>query len=432
MNRLSKASLCLLFGGALLASACQVPPKPPTPTVETGRFVAANGTDSGTCSTSGAACRTISYAVSKAVAGETVHVGPGTYDELVTVDKSLTFEGANKGKKAGASPAIRSAESVVKGFRNPGVPHPDPSQPTDVTVDGFTIDPQGDAALVQPSTFHLVSLSGGAHVSVRNNVFRGGDYVADCGYDCTTMTDAAVMVQSGTYEVRDNAFVNFRSPVDVTQFDAAHPIVSATIAGNSFTHYTNRAVWVREDGAGGPFPGAVTIQGNVFDATGWTSASWSPAGIVMTSGGNTVTGNTFSSNGSGVFAQVCDGTNTAGTPNSFTSNSFVGNRSGIQLFVVGTCGSGEVDPTITGNRFEGTFTGVGLVDEPEIGVRWNGAVGVNGDAAPSVVDASCNWWGTPSGPDVAGSPVVPGATGITLNVDATPWNTAPGGPCDGA
>ena len=34
---------------------------------------------------------------------------------------------------------------------------------------------------------------------------------------------------------------------------------------------------------------------------------------------------------------------------------------------------------ITGNRFEGTFTGVGLVDEPEIGVRWNGAVGTNGD-----------------------------------------------------
>ena len=151
----------------------------------------------------------------------------------------------------------------------------------------------------------------------------------------------------------------------------------------------------------------------------------------MTSGGNTVTGNTFTSNGSGVFAQVCDGTNTAGVSNTFTSNSFLGNRSGIQLYVVGTCGSGEVDPVVTGNVFEGTFTGVGLVDEPEIGVRWNGAVGTNGDAAPNVIDATCNWWGAATGPDLNGSPVVPGAATVTLNVDASPWNTTATGPCDG-
>ena len=45
---------------------------------------------------------------------------------------------------------------------------------------------------------------------MRNNLLDGGPYVADCGYDCTAMTDAAVMVQSGTYEVKDNSFTDFR------------------------------------------------------------------------------------------------------------------------------------------------------------------------------------------------------------------------------
>ena len=128
----------------------------------------------------------------------------------------------------------------------------------------------------------------------------------------------------------------------------------------------------------------------------------------------------------------CDGTNVAGAANSFTANSFLGNRSGIQLYVVGACGVGEVDPTITGNSFEGTFTGAGLVDVPEIGVRWNGAVGANGTSAPSVIAAECNWWGAATGPDLNGAPVVPGATAVTLNVDASPWNTTAAGPCDGS
>lgn len=57
-----------------------------------------------------------------------------------------------------------------------------------------------------------------------------------------------------------------------------------TVASNSFTHITNRAVWVNEY-QGGPFPGAITVSGNSFDATGWTSPDWSPAGVVMTAGG---------------------------------------------------------------------------------------------------------------------------------------------------
>lgn len=417
---------CAITLGAVTACA----PNPTMP-VDNGRYVATTGADVGTCAASASPCSTITYAVSQAVVGETVHVAAGTYPELVIVNKGLIFEGANANKAAGTSSTARSAESIVKGFRNPGEPHPLAAGASSVTINGFTIDPQGDATLIAPSTHHLVSLFGGPQVSIRDNIFKGGPYDPSCGYDCTTMTDAAVMVQSGTYEVKDNTFTNFRSPVDVTQFNAAHPVVSGTITGNAFTHITNRAIWVNEY-QGGPFPGVISVTGNNFDATGWTSTTWSPAGIVMTSGGNSVTGNSFTGFGSGVFLQVCDGTNVANTSNTFTGNIFTSNRSGIQVYVASAVACGPVNAIITGNQFEGTFTGVGLTDVPEIGVRWNGDVGTNGATAPNTLNAECNWWGVASGPGINGTAGVPGATTVTLGVDATPWNIANSGPCSGS
>lgn len=408
--------------GALVAASTVVVACGPPPTTgppESGRFVSPSGLDAGDCAASTSPCLTINYAVDQAVAGETVHVAAGVYDEMVEVTKPLVFEGANSGSSAGVTAVPRGAESVVKGFRTPGEPHPVASGANSVTVDGFTIDPQDDAALIAAPTYHLVSLFGGPQVSVKNNVFNGGDWVSDCGYDCTTMTDAAVMVQSGTYEVKDNSFTNFRAPIDVTQFDAAHPVVSGTISGNAITHVTNRAIWVNEY-QGGPFPGTITVSDNSLDATGWDSPSWSPAGIVMTSGGNTVSGNDFTGFGSGVFHQVCDGTNAASASNSFVGNSFVGNRSGIQFLVAGACGATTVNATISGNQFDGgLWSGAGLVDAPKIGVRWNGAT------RPNDLDASCNWWGSADG---AGAP---GASTVTAGVETSPWNTSPTGPCDG-
>ena len=80
------------------------------------------------------------YAVSQAVAGDIIHVAAGTYPEVVTVDKSLVFEGANAGVSAGVAPGARSAESVVKGFRspatNPPFPFPVADQEYSTTIDG--------------------------------------------------------------------------------------------------------------------------------------------------------------------------------------------------------------------------------------------------------------------------------------------------------
>jgi hypothetical protein len=415
MSRSRKLLVLACLGAGLVI------PRTPSSASDTGatiatagtlRHVATTGADTGSCTSPASPCLTVNYAVSQAIAGDTVQVAAGTYPEMVNVDRSLTFVGANVGKSAGTAAVTRTAETTVKGFRSPankpGWPYPSTDQEYSTTIDGFTIDPQGDASLLSASTHHLVALFGGPDVKVQNNIFNGGPYDAACGYTCTTMTDSALNVQSGTFAVTGNLFTNFRSPIDISQHDAAHPIVSGTLSANLFTHITSRAVWLYDDAAPGAWPG-VTVSNNTFDAIGWNNPDWGPAAVVITTGGNHLTGNTITNFSSGVFAQVCDGSNPGTADNVYDGNHFLTNRSGIQYYVVGT-GCATVHAAITDNDFVGNTAW---------GVRWNG------EAPPNDLDATCNWWGAAGG---AGST---GADKATANVLTDPWNTASGGPCYG-
>ena len=406
----------LSVGCAAALLVVVAPALAPAGALATGRYVATTGADSGDCTSSASPCLTINYAVSQAVAGDIIHVAAGTYPEVVTVDKSLVFEGANAGVSAGVAPGARSAESVVKGFRspatNPPFPFPVADQEYSTTIDGFTIDPLGDSTLIATVNYHLVSLFGGPDVRVQNNIFNGGPYDPNCGFTCTTMTEAALLVQSGTFNVSGNLFTNFRAPINITQNDAAKPIVSGTIAANTFTHVTNRAIWLLS--FGGVYPG-VTVSGNNFDATGWVNPDWGPAGVVITTGGNNVTANTFTDFNSGVFVQVCDGSNPGPVANAFTGNHFLANGTGIQFYVVGTppATCAPVNAAITNNDFVGN-TGWG--------VRWNGEPTF---VVPNTLNATCNWWGAPGGANR------PGADKATAGFITSPWNSASGGPCNG-
>jgi hypothetical protein len=87
------ALVCLIAGGASASRQTSSP---------TTRYVAATGTDTGVCTTSAGACRTVQYAVDVAGDGDLIKVAAGTYTgvtsragavQLVCLDKGVTICG---------------------------------------------------------------------------------------------------------------------------------------------------------------------------------------------------------------------------------------------------------------------------------------------------------------------------------------------------
>jgi hypothetical protein len=70
----------------------------PTGAVAATRYVAkSGGADAPDCTNSAAPCATVGYAVGQAAPGDTIQIGPGTFEESVNANVPLTFVGAGGG-----------------------------------------------------------------------------------------------------------------------------------------------------------------------------------------------------------------------------------------------------------------------------------------------------------------------------------------------
>lgn len=406
-----------------------------------GRYVASTGADVGDCATSADPCATVNYAVSQAVAGNTIYVSAGAYPEMVLVDKALTFKGANAGVPAGVEAGTRGPESIVKGFRNPGTftgATPVGTTQIDVTIDGFRVDPQGDAAIIAASAQPLIWLRGGPTDGVRivNNVLFGADsFVPNCSHTCTAMTDSAIITYSGTLLIEENHLENFRRPITVTQSLGA-PATHGSVIDNVIINASARSIAL-----GGvtrvQMPGA-TVSGNELSTTSTSGAG----GVVVSNGSNQITGNTIQGHGTAVFIDICKKWVTR--DNVVTGNTLTNNGYGIWtgLSQPGSAcqhdGQPEVnagdinglvatDNNISGNTIRGIHIGLGS--------GWATYTPIYPDGP---IDLTCNWWGDASGPT---STLNPGGTGDSLvaqntgtaTIEVIPFRTAPApeGACDG-
>ena len=384
------------------------------------RYVATTGTNTGTCQVSATPCATVQYAVNQADAsGDTVYIDSGTYPELVTLAKDLNFKGANQGQRAGVDAEPRRAESTVKGIRTITGSSTPGTQQRNITIDGMAINPQGDSTLITVSNRALVWLLGGTSNIVENTVFDGGNWVPTCSSTCTGMPDNALEVRTGGVEVRNNSFTNFRRTANFYQTGPTGVLFTdVSYTGNVMTHYTSRGLQIAPSGGNKSVAG-VTVDNNLFDATGYGAGS-SPGSIVVTTGANTYTNNTFVGSSSGIYLYLCTSTAYVMGPQTIVGNTFTGNGGAIVAYAetpVG-CTVGNLDGSqIHDNDLSGNTAGISF---------GSGAAYFADGRGP--IDATCNWWGAATGPNTAGASASPA---LLPQVVTSPWSTSLGGACDG-
>jgi len=385
-----------------------------------GRYVATDGTDAGTCQVSTAPCLTVQYAVNQAdLTGDALYVAAGNYPELVYVAKDLRISGANKGVAAGATPGVRHPESTVKGIRtgtaaaNPG------SVQRQITIDGMAISPQGDATLISGSLNKpLVWLTGGSANVVENSSFSGGPYVSNCAAACTTMADMGLEIRTGGAVVRNNSFDSLRRVANFYQTGPTGVLFTdVSFTGNKLTRYTSRGLQIAPSGGNKTMTG-VTVDGNVFDGTGYSGAS-SPGSVIVTTGSNTFTNNTFIGASSGIYLYLCTSTNYVVGPQTILGNTFTGHSSAVYVYpeTIANCGVGHIDGTvINDNSFAGNTSGLSITGGSQYFATGR-----------TPIDVTCNWWGAATGPNTAGA--ASGPPGSLTGVVKSPWQTAPGAAC---
>lgn len=438
------AMVAAVAAGALVAS--------PASAAGVDHYVSTTGTDAGNCQNIASPCLTINYAVGQAGTGDIINVAAGTYAEDVVVTKSLVFKGANAGISAGTTPGVRGAESVVKTFRTgtgATVAALYGATALDVTIDGFTVDPQGDTALIGSNVLAgLIHLHGGTGTgtSVVNNIVRGAaSFIPSCtAFSCVApnqMAPVGIAVGSGATDISDNRVENFRYGArTLQQLGASFPALLATIDSNVITGVTVQGIGI--GGATGVQQPGGDITNNEIDAVGRLSG---PGGVVMTNSGNDITGNTFEDLGSGVALVLCKKWDSRN--NNVDDNTFIGAPLTISVSTDGgqcaTGTSGDVEGSgswVTGGgRFDGFSANGNSFTGGSIAMTSNAVTGFSANLPVTAgpIDVTCNWWGAASGPT---NPTNPSGTGLTLAYgttnsqpvfDFTPWEISDGGACTG-
>lgn len=383
----SKKSLVLTF--ATLAIVCAGSISASASTLTVGPAV---GSCTGTYPT-------ISAAVAVANPGDTITVCPGTYHELVTVNKPLTLLGAQAtvDARSGSRTGLPSTESVVDGLAGSTSFY---VTANNVTIDGFTVQGATNANVfgygivlgAGTSGSHVVNniiqnnivglalanAAGGNQALIQQNLFRNNTQTGPAsGHGIYTDNFVSggvltnVLIDSNDFVVNNGASDTWG--IGIGNFDSGNPYTNLTIQNNRMTSSSpfSRGMY---------FYGThtSTVVGNLI-----SNKTNYAIGLFGDDTGITVHCNTLTSNGRGVWV----------------GNDLPGNSN----FAIN-------DNNIAGNTIAGLE-----VDT----VSYSGGAGS--------LNAERNWWGSSTGPTIASNSGGSGDTIIDPDgvVDYTPFRTAP-------
>ena len=359
--------------------------------VASGLFAANAGPASAVvaCSVPSMLFPTIQSAVNNPLC-DPINVAAGTYNEQVTISRTLTLNGAQVGVDA----RTRSGpESIITNSCGPVQIEAD-----NVKIDGFTIEGSTDpdpCFLAGIWTNPGFSGTQGGHTIV-NNIVQNNISGIELDSTCAA---APTLVQHNL--IRNN---NNPGPGSGNAIQTNFGLCNATIDSNKFSGHTNSSLLVFGSSSGLHFTNNELVGGTservvlfgVSDSTitGNTSIGSTASGTIGLLGGNsgiTILNNVLANGTRGIRVQDPFG---------------VGPNSGVTAHA--NCISGNATAGLEENT--GGYTPV----------------------ATGSLDATNNWWGSPSGPTIASNP---GGTGDKIIdqdgvVAYNPWLTSqPAAPC---
>jgi len=383
-------------------------------------------------------------AVDASAAGDVINVAAGTYNNKVTVSKSLTFNGAKSGVDA-RSRSTASGESIIDGTSLTGDAFKINNNVSNVVIDGFEIrnfagsGAAGDGNAVSSFTTST-ALVGSNNTTVRNN------YIHDMGYNGVYVgsdnATATTMVRQSGWLVRYNKFENCaNTAVELTN------VISSQVRDNNIAAPATLFSGVAGDAGNGIEIGARSFTKSsvtqTIDVTGNTFSGSYPAGsraaISILSrayqsasnssvSGVTISGNTINgaTNARAAVLLVSE-TRNAGPSTlvnvTVTGNVMDGNSNGvvIQDFKNGGTNASHSSVSITNNDIRNSVSnGVQVLANTSalgITVGSNKLTGNGGHAlrndGTDVLAGTCNWHGSAAYANVL--------AGISGSVTFSPW-----------
>lgn len=337
-----------------------------------------------TCSVPSLTYPTIQSAIDDPVC-TTINVAPGAYPENLTINRSLTLNGAQAGQPVALRTAGGALESTLQGANLTGSVPVVLINAANVIVDGFTIKNSVTANAAIGVDFKAVSNDS----TIQYNIFDGINTL-EAG---PTGTAQAVVLESGPLriEIGHNLIQN------VVASQAAHAILITD--GDTIDSTDN--VYIHDNTITGILSTLAGAYGLLVNTTMPTSA----VGLISNAmsnleGATLVHAVGLESDTPGYFVYINSFTNLIGPATDNVAVWFANNPS---TFAAGTA--------VQANNFNLTIMSYGIGIQP----------GLTPEIEP--LDGQCNWWGSADGP----GPVGPGSGArVSPDVAYSPWAIAPG------
>jgi parallel beta-helix repeat protein len=336
---------------------------------------------------------TIQDAVNAANAGAVITVDPGSYAEKVTVNKSVTIEGAQHGIAGQASSRTNPAnESIVTGASGSTAFYITASN---VTIDGFTIE---DATNPNNFGFGILIAGGVSGTHIQNNIIQNNIV----GIGLANGSGGQTVIQDNLIQNNNQPGPGSGTGIYSDQFVANGSLQNVLIQNNVISGNNNAGIGLSSTDSTEP-ASTILITGNTLDSNGRGIYLFST--VSSTISGNTITNSTVPTYGGTSVAIGLFGNDN----NVSITNNLLAGGAGYGVLIDNASNTAPNSNILLNDNSIAGFATAGLH--------------LNTNSYSGILNASGNYWGAVTGPTNANNP---GGTGSNLDdpnhqVVFAPW-----------